>query len=902
MRSSTPSRARAGTPSRVAPVAHYQVPTPVRSRNGHSCMTRQPSCHALQEPAGGWVEDRRASLAIYPGDMVCPEGLRCASQAPAPCALAGQMRRAPSQGQLSGTNSLVPPRRGEAVPVDRAGGGSVGLPRSSADVIFAAAASPAAGPAAQQAAVARARTPTRAPVRGQHQTAHRHMSPARRTLHTPRAVPVEVECLSAPVAPMATAVTVKVHPSSLTLPRQRSATPPRSVTPPRHLNATPLTPPRHRTPPRRPAESMVTEVKQSNETLREWCLGSSQPVPRVRTASMVRESSLSTREREQVGAQASQEVGAQASQEEEGTRSMPVRRQDSVISLGMEDPDRPLYDNGAICVEQVSLSPRRDHRQTAASKEQPRVGAGREDTAVANSDATPTQGLPEATESIQRDSFGGSWGVLKGLWHWEQSADPGQTQVDASPQAIPAPADTNERAEEALESVCDRTMTPPAPIAPTGPMRAPTRSRAAVPPQVKQNSEALREWCLGLSRVEPRPRTSSLARESSSSGRAEEEEIRPAPVQRQDSVISLGAEDPARPHSDAAPICVEKVSLSPRQDHRQVAVQQSMDAPEAATGHENIVEVPAEAVIILEGEPDEVDCHPAGSFGGSWGAQAHFGNGNMSPEEPQPEVPEDPASDPGGQSDAVEQDDQEAAEVGKCMTPVASLIGSMQIQPELWLPPFSIALSGANLELSEDGYTATRWRGSRQSVTVTSAPLTRHKHGLFFEVEVRETVDGWVGGLGIGVTHTKPQTLHRLPDKAWRIPKSFIVGYAGCAYLDGQEHPIPWRADALRTGDTIGLLITGDGRGDLLLFVNSMHVFTLQGSVLERAGLRTEPLYPVLDVFAATKSVTLLPSAEPPALPPPWQRATEGGSTAVPSTYDASSRVSRACDDAGVPN
>jgi len=576
---------------------------------------------------------------------------------------------------------------------------------------------------------------------------------------------------------------------------------------------------------------------------------------------------------------------------------MRVQRQDSIISLGVEEPEQALADAAA-----APGAERRHNRQTAAQQivKEPRVGAGREDIAVAHSDGVASQGMHEV-DCTQRDSFGGSWGVMKGIWNWEQTGEPRQSQAPQE-EDIPVPVKAT---TVAVEAVVEPASQPPVTgvISCEGPTRAPTRSKPAVPLQVKQNSEALREWCLGLSRIEHRVRASSVARESSSSSaRAEEEGERTPPVHRQDSVISLGAEDPDQPVADAtAAICVEKVSLSPRQDSRPVVLQQPRETRVGA-GREDAVVVHAEGFISAETGTEEADYrHPAGreSFGGSWGAKAHFGNVTMSPAEPQAEALEDETLAP-AHEEAVQgvEEPAEGDPAGECMTPVASLIGGMQIQPELWLPPFSTPLSGANLELSEDGYTATRVRGSRQSVTVTSAPLTRHKHGLYFEVEVRETVDGWVGGLGIGVTHTVPQTLQRLPDKAWRIPRSFVVGYAGCAYLDGKEHAIQWRADALRAGDTIGLLITGDSRGDLLLFVNNVHVFTLQGSVLEHAGLQTEPLYPVLDVFAATKSVTLLPAAEPPALPSPWQRVMEGGSTAAPSTYDASSRVSRACEEA----
>ena len=46
---------------------------------------------------------------------------------------------------------------------------------------------------------------------------------------------------------------------------------------------------------------------------------------------------------------------------------------------------------------------------------------------------------------------------------------------------------------------------------------------------------------------------------------------------------------------------------------------------------------------------------------------------------------------------------------------------------------------------------------------------------------------GWVGGLGIGLTQTSSASLRRAPDKAWRMPRTFILGYWGRAFCDGKE-------------------------------------------------------------------------------------------------------------------
>lgn len=181
--------------------------------------------------------------------------------------------------------------------------------------------------------------------------------------------------------------------------------------------------------------------------------------------------------------------------------------------------------------------------------------------------------------------------------------------------------------------------------------------------------------------------------------------------------------------------------------------------------------------------------------------------------------------------------------------------------------PFSQQTCGANVTLSEDGYTATRTRGCRQSVLLGSAPLMLQALGWYFELEVCETVEGWVGGLGIGVTRTSPGQLRRIPDKAWRLQHTFIVGYWGCVFLNGKERRTHWRADTLPVGARVGLLVSSDGSGDLRVFVDGTLVVSVPGALAEQVGPNTE-LFPVVDVFAATLKVVLQKHATPP--PPPW--------------------------------
>lgn len=188
-------------------------------------------------------------------------------------------------------------------------------------------------------------------------------------------------------------------------------------------------------------------------------------------------------------------------------------------------------------------------------------------------------------------------------------------------------------------------------------------------------------------------------------------------------------------------------------------------------------------------------------------------------------------------------------------------IVAMPVISDPLVAPFSQEACGTNLTLSEDGYLATRHCGCRESAVMGSCPLQRQMRGLYFEVKLRQVLEGWLGGLGIGVTHSPPGQLARLPDKAWRVPESFVVGYSGSAYLNGNERRLAWQPDGLKVGQHVGLLITGDGRQNMLIFVDGEEVLRIDGGDLHALGLRDAPLYPIVDVYNAAQSVALVPRA-----------------------------------------
>lgn len=100
------------------------------------------------------------------------------------------------------------------------------------------------------------------------------------------------------------------------------------------------------------------------------------------------------------------------------------------------------------------------------------------------------------------------------------------------------------------------------------------------------------------------------------------------------------------------------------------------------------------------------------------------------------------------------------------------------------------------------------------------------------------------------------------------MPNTFIAGYSGCVFIDGKEQRTKWRADHLKVGSHVGLLVSGDGTGDIRVFVDGKPVLLINNAAPEPVGVDGFGYYPILDVFAATLSVQLRPLALVP--PQPW--------------------------------
>lgn len=80
--------------------------------------------------------------------------------------------------------------------------------------------------------------------------------------------------------------------------------------------------------------------------------------------------------------------------------------------------------------------------------------------------------------------------------------------------------------------------------------------------------------------------------------------------------------------------------------------------------------------------------------------------------------------------------------------------------------------------------------------------------GWRFTFRIKEDVANWVGNLGIGVTLTKPSKLATIPDRAWRLPGSWVAGYWGRMYTNGQQHLVGWKPQNLRVNDEVGFCIS----------------------------------------------------------------------------------------------
>eukprot|EP00397_Hematodinium_sp_SG-2012_P009016 GEMP01009089.1.p1 GENE.GEMP01009089.1~~GEMP01009089.1.p1 ORF type:complete len:1065 (+),score=225.93 GEMP01009089.1:135-3329(+) len=179
--------------------------------------------------------------------------------------------------------------------------------------------------------------------------------------------------------------------------------------------------------------------------------------------------------------------------------------------------------------------------------------------------------------------------------------------------------------------------------------------------------------------------------------------------------------------------------------------------------------------------------------------------------------------------------------------------------------PFNHTCLGINLSISADGYSLRRVKGCRQSVAMGMSKLEETDKGYWFQVAVdaHDTSSGWVGGLGLGATLSPETILNKSPEKAWKLPDTFMIGYWGRLFCYGREHHALWEPEELKNGDVVGFLITLSG--EIAVFVNSqIEAFIDAGFPVGGKA----PIYPVVDVFGSTSAITLIKNpGSPPILP-----------------------------------
>lgn len=178
---------------------------------------------------------------------------------------------------------------------------------------------------------------------------------------------------------------------------------------------------------------------------------------------------------------------------------------------------------------------------------------------------------------------------------------------------------------------------------------------------------------------------------------------------------------------------------------------------------------------------------------------------------------------------------------------------------------FSTRVKDQNCTVTLDGTTATRAKNCQQCVVLGDRSLEFFEGcGWFFELALSEVIAGKTGGLGIGVTLTSPWSIPSLPEHAWRVPLTWIAGYWGNVFADGEKHKIDWNPSELSKGDRIGFLVTPTGEIDV--YLNGCVCVRFKNApipVTSHGGPRVAQLTAIVDVFDSTASVTLLDSQPP---------------------------------------
>ena len=93
-----------------------------------------------------------------------------------------------------------------------------------------------------------------------------------------------------------------------------------------------------------------------------------------------------------------------------------------------------------------------------------------------------------------------------------------------------------------------------------------------------------------------------------------------------------------------------------------------------------------------------------------------------------------------------------------------------------------------------------------------------------------------------------PVAMSRVPR---RIPGSWVAGYWGRMFTNGQQHLIDWKPQDLKQQDRVGFLVSP--KGESVVYVNGQEKVRFKETLVPTE----EPLLPIVDVFASTASVTI---------------------------------------------
>lgn len=170
---------------------------------------------------------------------------------------------------------------------------------------------------------------------------------------------------------------------------------------------------------------------------------------------------------------------------------------------------------------------------------------------------------------------------------------------------------------------------------------------------------------------------------------------------------------------------------------------------------------------------------------------------------------------------------------------------------------------------SSSAATETRKRAySSLCAVFGDSPLPRIPDvGWYFRLRINSGCSNWVGGFAIGVTLSKPSSLVPLPDRAARVPRSWIAGYWGRTFANGQERLNDWNPQALRPGDEVAFLVGTEG--ECSVFVNDEERCRFADPPVpvsqHMIAVEEVELTALIDVSAAATSVTFLNGAPPPS-------------------------------------